>query len=65
MIGETLLCFAVERSQQCLKGKASSGKKKQKERLQASLILTSRNAPHCGEERCVRSDDPNNGCEGD
>ena len=41
VIGETLLCFAVERSQQCLKGKASSGKKKQKERLQASLMLTS------------------------
>ena len=41
VIGETLLCFAVERSQQRLKGKASSGKKKQKERLQASLMLTS------------------------
>ena len=41
VIGETLLCFAVERSRQCLKRKASSGKKKQKERLQASLMLTS------------------------
>ena len=40
VIGETLLCFAVEQSKQCLKRKASSGKRKQKERLQASLMLT-------------------------
>ena len=47
VIGETLLCFAVEQSKQCLKRKASSGKRKassgkrkQKERLQAGLMLT-------------------------
>ena len=40
VIGETLLCFAVEQSKQCLKRKAISGKRKQKERLQASLMLT-------------------------
>ena len=40
VIGEILLCFAVEQSKQCLKRKASSGKRKQKERLQASLMLT-------------------------
>ena len=40
VIGEILLCFAVEQSKQCLKQKASSGKRKQKERLQAGLMLT-------------------------
>ena len=31
--GATLLCFAVERSKQCLKRQASSGKKKKAERM--------------------------------
>ena len=42
VIGETPLCSAVllvEQSKQCLKRRASSGKRKQKERLQASLML--------------------------